>query len=68
MNVIPPIMDIMDLLSGLLSMKRVHFIPTMETITATVERKMLTSITALTVWTSTSGTQMGHHIHTTSGQ
>lgn len=52
MNMIPPIIAVKDLLSGLPSMKRVHFIPTVETNSATVERKMLISITALVAWIS----------------
>ena len=59
MNMIPPIIAVVDLLSDLPSMKRVHFIPTVETIRATVERKMLISITALVAWTSTTGEKLG---------
>lgn len=52
MNMIPPIIAVVDLLSDLPSMKRVHFIPTVEIISARAERKMLSSITALAAWTS----------------
>ncbi|MEQ2209965.1 hypothetical protein XENOCAPTIV_006547 [Xenoophorus captivus] len=38
-------------------MKRVHFIPTVETISAMAEKKRLTNITALVAWTSTVGTR-----------
>lgn len=47
MNVIPPTIAAVDLLFGESSMKRVHFIPTVETTIATAERKRLTSNTAL---------------------
>lgn len=57
MNMIPPIIAVVDLLSTLLSMKRVHFIPTVETSSATAERKMLSSITALVAWTSPRGSE-----------
>lgn len=52
---IPPAMAVVDLLSGLASMKWVHFMPTVETNTARVERNMLSTITALVAWTSAGG-------------
>lgn len=52
MNIIPPIIAVVDLLLDMPSMKRVHFIPTVETISAKAERKRLSSIAALVTWTS----------------
>lgn len=52
MNMIPPIIAVVALLPGLLSMKWVHFIPIVETNTATMERRMLSIITARVAWTS----------------
>lgn len=57
-NKIPPDMAVLDLLSGLASMKCVHFIPTVETNTASVERNMLNTMRALVTWSS-AGTQEG---------
>lgn len=45
-------MAVLDLLSGLASIKWVHFIPTMDTSTASVERNMLSTITALVACSS----------------
>lgn len=45
-------MAVLDLLSGLASIKWVHFMPTMETSTASAERNMLSTITALVTWSS----------------
>lgn len=59
MNKIPPVIAAVLLLLSLPSMKRVHFIPTVETINATLERKMLNSTTALVTWTSTAGGEVG---------
>lgn len=66
MNMIPPTIAVTDLLSGLPSMKWVHFIPTVETSSATVDSKMLSSITALVAWTSARGAEvdMLAHIYT----
>lgn len=55
---IPPDMAVLDLLSGLASMKWVHFIPTVETSTASEERNMLSTITALVAWSSAAGGQI----------
>lgn len=52
MNKIPPIIAVVDLLLDMPSMKRVHFIPTVETISARAERKRLSRIAALVAWTS----------------
>lgn len=54
MNMIPPIIAVVAF-SCMPSMKRVHFIPTVEIISATAERKRLNSITALVAWTSAGG-------------
>lgn len=63
MNMIPPTIAVADLLSGLPSMKRVHFIPTVETSSATAESKMLSSITALVAWTSARGGEVDMLVH-----
>lgn len=56
-NIIPAIIAIVDLLRGLSSMKWVHFIPTVEVITAMADRKMLSISTALVAWTSARGAE-----------
>lgn len=57
-------MAVLDLLSGLASIKCVHFIPTVETNTASVERNMLSTIKALVTWSS-AGTGDSHYLSAT---
>ena len=50
MNMTPPDNAMKRLVSSLSSIKRVHFIPQMDTKTARLERQMLLINTALVTW------------------